>query len=84
MKIYLDKLPKSCWDCPCFRENVFHPCGLDFEDKGYFLDEIDGGACPLCKIEEIQNEKAIECLEKIHVILSTAIIEIDAMLKSKS
>lgn len=65
MKIYVDKLPKSCWECPCFKRDMEQSCGLDDEYKDYFLDEIDGGECPLHTIEELQNEKAIECLEKL-------------------
>lgn len=67
MKIYVDKLPKSCWECPCLKSDIEQGCGLDDEYKDYFLDEIDGGECPLHTVEEVQNEKAIRCLKKLKI-----------------
>lgn len=52
MKVYVDELPKSCWECPCFRNDLEQGCGLDDEGKDYFLDDIDGGECPLKSLTE--------------------------------
>lgn len=46
------EMPKSCWNCPCFRNDLEQGCGLDDEGKDYFLDEIDGGECPLKSLAE--------------------------------
>lgn len=65
MEVYLKKkdLPKNCFNCPCFNHE-FMNCDLDDEEKGFFLDEIDGGECPLKTIEEVYNEKIITSLKK--------------------
>ncbi len=53
MELYVKgELPKSCWECPCFRNDLEQGCGLDDEGKDYFLDEIDGGECPLKSLAE--------------------------------
>ena len=52
MEMYIDKLPKDCWNCPCFRDNIDFPCGLGDGVKDYYLDEIDGGECPLKSLAE--------------------------------
>ena len=50
LEVYFSKLPKSCLECPCFQYDEMC-CGLDDETHGYFKDEIDGGKCPLKKIQ---------------------------------
>lgn len=72
-EIYIKgEMPKSCWECPCFRPNdLEQPCGLDNEGKGYFLDEIDGGECPLKKLpstETIIQELKKQLAEKDKII----------------
>lgn len=53
MEIFVKgELPKNCWNCPCFRNDLEQSCGLDDENKDYFLDEIDGGECPLKSLSE--------------------------------
>ena len=52
MKIYVDKLPKSCMTCPCFHFGGDFSCGLDNGCNDYFRDEIDGGVCPLESIAD--------------------------------
>ena len=56
MKVYVDELPKECWDCPCFRNDTDFSCGLGDGVKDYYLDEIDGGECPLKSITEHDKE----------------------------
>lgn len=50
MKIYIDKVPKDCWECPCFKNDIEMSCGLDDGIHNYFKDEIDGGKCPIISI----------------------------------
>ena len=66
MNIYVEKneLPKTCVNCPCCTWKVRHICSLDNGNDDYFLDE-EGGTCPLQTIQSVQNEKAVEVLEKI-------------------
>lgn len=56
MKLYADKLPDECWDCPCFRPNDEQSCGLaeDDYDKHYYRgdDAPDDAICPLKNIAE--------------------------------
>jgi len=47
MKVYVDKKPKSCLECPCFSNSLEFGCNLDDGTHGYFFDEIEGGKCPL-------------------------------------
>lgn len=50
MKVYVDEIPKSCWECPCFKNDLEFPCGLDDGLNDYYLDEINGGVCPLQRL----------------------------------
>lgn len=68
MKVYVDKKPKSCWNCPCFNVNAENPCQLDVNDKGYFLDEIDGGECPLLSVNELRNSICKKIRKESHDI----------------
>lgn len=53
MELYVKgEMPKSCWECPCFRNDIECCCGLDDGEHNYFLDEIDGGECPLKSLNE--------------------------------
>ena len=56
MKVYVDEMPKNCFECPCFKNDLESPCGLSDGTCDYFLDEIDGGECPLHSITE-HNKK---------------------------
>lgn len=56
MKVYVDELPKECFGCPCFRNDIEFPCGLSDGTNDYFLDEIDGGNCPLQTIADHDKE----------------------------
>lgn len=65
MKVYVDELPKDCWNCPCFKNDVEFSCGLSDGIQDYFLDEIDGGQCPLIPITNYDKQvKAIQCKDK--------------------
>ena len=65
-EIYIKgEMPKSCWECPCFRNDLEQPCGLDNEDKGYFLDEIDGGECPLKSLADHDKQIRKEVVQEI-------------------
>lgn len=53
MELYVKgEMPKSCWECPCFKNDIECCCGLDDGTNDYFLDEIDGGECPLKSLDE--------------------------------
>ncbi len=65
MKVYVDKLPKSCLECPCFQYEIECGCGLDDGTKDYFLDEIDGGECPLKSLTEHDKQIKKEMCERI-------------------
>lgn len=56
-KMYIDEMPKGCFECPVRNRDR---CQLK---RGYI-----GGKCPLHTIEELQNEKAIECLERMKIL----------------
>lgn len=64
-KVYVDELPKSCWECPCFKNDLEFPCGLSDGTQDYFKDEIDGENCPLKSIKAHDRELVKEVCEKI-------------------
>lgn len=64
-KVYVDELPKSCWECPCFKNNLEFPCSLSDGTQDYFKDEIDGENCPLKSIKTHDRELVKEVCEKI-------------------
>lgn len=55
-KVWVEKMPESCWECPCFKNDINFPCGLSDGTQDYFRDEIDGVNCPLQSIKEHDNE----------------------------
>lgn len=60
MELYVkekDK-PKSCLECPCCKGGV--NCGLDIDNKGYFICECFGGECPLKSLEEHDEKKKLQ------------------------
>ena len=65
MKVYVDELPKECWDCPCFRNDTDFSCGLSDGTKDYFLDEIDGGECPLKSLKDHDKQLRSQICEDI-------------------
>lgn len=65
-KVYVDELPKSCWECPCFKNDLEFPCGLSDGTQDYFKDEIDGENCPLKSIKTHDRELVKEVCEKIY------------------
>ncbi len=71
-KVYMNKLPKDCWECPCFMCDVEHNCGLDDGTKDYYLDENQGGKCPLHSTKEIiekEKEKALVLYSLLYDVL---------------
>ncbi len=68
-KIWVEKIPKNCWECPCFRDDIDFPCGLSDGIQDYFKDEIDGGKCPLHSIKAHDRELVKEVCEKIRNFL---------------
>lgn len=43
------KMPKKCWECPCFADEV-HVCNLDTEYRDVYDDRPDW--CPLVALPE--------------------------------
>lgn len=84
MKIYVDKLPKDCSECPlCMNGQVkLQKNGRYIDAKGCVLgdfykyrtidDDID--SCPLGIIKDKSNQKAIECLSGLNNELTDIII----------
>lgn len=68
MKVYVDEMPKGCSDCPCFRIDYRNSCGLNDGTHQYFLDEIDGGECPLHPIAEREAEVRKEVVGEIREV----------------
>lgn len=71
MKVYVDELPKECFECPCFRNDIDFPCGLSDGTKDYFLDEIDGGECPLKSLAEYTKQVRKEVCQEIRKFVNS-------------
>ena len=69
MKVYVDELPKSCFECPCFGNDIDFPCGLSDGSKDYFLDEIDGGECPLKSLADHDRQVRKEVIEGVKAVI---------------
>lgn len=60
MKFYVDgKLPKDCFECPCFRVDIVINCGLDDGTKDYLKFDFQN-KCPLKTIKTLKNRWAKE------------------------
>lgn len=65
MNIYVDEMPKECWNCPCSQNDIEWNCGLDDGTNYYFLDEIDGGACPLHSLTDHDQQVCADERKKV-------------------
>ena len=65
-KVWVEKMPKSCWECPCFKDDIDFPCGLSDGTQDYFRDGIDGASCPLHSIKDHDRELVRQVCEKIN------------------
>lgn len=65
MKVYVDEMPKRCSDCPCFQDDIEWNCGIDDGTNYYFLDEIDGGACPLHSLTDHDQQVRVDERRKV-------------------
>ena len=77
-KVYVEELPKECWDCPCFKTDLECPCGLSDGTQDYFKDEIDGENCPLKLLKTHDRELVKKVCDKIsNHFKTTCYISID-------
>ena len=65
MKVYVDKLPKNCFECPCFSMDKECPCGVDNGENYYFKDEVEGENCPLKSLAEHDKQVRKQVIEEI-------------------
>lgn len=59
MKVYVDKLPNSCFDCPCCSNSIECGCNLSDGSEDFFKFDEDEN-CPLKLIEDYKKEKDYE------------------------
>lgn len=65
MKIYIDgELPKECFDCPCFRDDIEMCCGLDDGTKDYH-NFVEDKNCPLETTQSLKQQVREEAVEEI-------------------
>ncbi len=61
MKVFVDEMPKSCWDCPCFHvDDDQSGCALagdDYLDKNYYRGDDADFDC-VCPLEDIAEHDA--------------------------
>lgn len=67
MKIYVDELPKECFDCPCFRDDIEICCGLDDGIKDYH-NFVEDSTCPLQTTQSLKQQVREEVVEEIKKI----------------
>ena len=67
-KVYIDELPKTCWDCPC---QINKYCGvLECDVSDEMFDNIKYKYCPLICIKDHDRELVKEVCEKIKLKFS--------------
>lgn len=70
MKIYVDgELPKECFDCPCFRNDIEICCGLDDGTKDYHKF-VEDSTCPLETTQSLKQQVREEVVEEIKAELN--------------
>lgn len=78
MKVYVDgELPKECFDCPCFRDDIEICCGLDDGIKDYHKF-VEDSKCPLQTTQSLKQQVRKEVVEEIRERLKKANLEIMA------
>lgn len=73
IEVYVDSLPKCCRQCPCcnceYESRL--TCNLGTFDDEYYLQHISmldkkrHRDCPLKTIQSVQNQRAVEALERL-------------------
>ena len=78
MKIYIDgELPKECFDCPCFRNDIEICCGLDDGIKDYH-NFVEDSTCPLETTQSLKQQVREEVVKDFYdEIRHRAILEDD-------
>lgn len=69
MKIYVDELPKDCFDCPCFRNDIEICCGLDDGIKDYH-NFVEDSTCLLATTQSLKQQVREEVVDEIFYNLS--------------
>lgn len=65
IKVYVDELPKSCWDCPCF-DSYELQCQINYADCENLDIAIERHKdCPLHSIKDHDRELVAKVCEKI-------------------
>lgn len=73
MKIYIDgELPKECFDCPCFRNDIEICCGLDDGIKDYH-NFVEDSNCPLETTQSLKQQVRAEVVEEIKEKFNTEV-----------
>lgn len=81
MKVYVDELPKDCFECPCFEgveTPAFCPCRLDFIENDKVQNyhkfyECNDNICPLKSLSEHDKQVRKEVLEKVYKVLEQSV-----------
>lgn len=77
IEIYVNELPKRCIDCPCMNNDGYggYDCNLYYKQHKKILgcepyDDTIPNACPLKTIQSVQNQIAVEALEKVKELVN--------------
>lgn len=75
IQVYVNRLPKNCYDCPCNYD--FDICRIaddstdDWDVSAYGCSKKERHPnCPLKTIQSVQNQRAVEALEKVKKIVN--------------
>ena len=70
-KVYVDELPKTCWDCPC---QINKYCGvLECDVSDEMFDNIKYKYCPLICIKDHDRELVKKVCEKIRKTIASTV-----------
>ena len=66
MKVYVDELPKTCFECPCFANDIECNCKLDDGTNEYCKFDLEEDNCPLKTINELEKQIRLDENHKVH------------------
>lgn len=80
-RVYMDKLPQDCFECPMFRNDIYVCCGLDDGVKDYHnFAECDDNNCPL-RMLNTYNKKANQIIRSLKDLNKKKAKEISSLRK---
>lgn len=76
MKVYVDRLPKCCEECPCCNNCMDYGCSCNLDDIKLTYDDYANKRnkdCPLQSIADYTKQVRKELIAKVYEVLEQAV-----------